>query len=135
MEPIQILIIVVVGLLLLGAITWVSRQAFRLDTKYYTRRWQHVQKTLKDGNSGQRLAIIDADKLVDHAMKARRVSGKTMGERLRNAEELLGANYQNLWDAHKLRNRLVHEETKLRSSDVRFAMKAFYAALKSLGAL
>jgi len=135
MEPIQIVIVVGLGIGLLAAVGWVSKRSAQLDTKYYNRRWSHVRKTLSDGESGQRLAIIDADKLVDHALKAANSTGSTMGERLRSAEGRLGNNYQNVWDAHKLRNRLVHEEVKLRGSDVRFAIKAFEKALKSLGAI
>ncbi len=135
MEPIQIAILVGFGLILFGLIGWVTKRSIGMDRKYYKRRWEHVLKTLKDGDSGTKLAVIDADKLVDHALKARRVNGESMGDRLRNAESMLGKNYQKLWDAHKYRNRLVHEEVKLKKNEVKSSMRAFEKALKDLGAL
>lgn len=135
MEPSQVAVILIVGVGLLFGLQWVTRQSSRLDTAYYSRRWRHVQKTLKDGDSGARLAIIDADKLVDHALKAKRLPGITMADRLRAAEGTLGTSYQKLWDAHKFRNRLVHEEVTLKKNDVRYAMNSYHKALKTLGAL
>ncbi len=135
MEPIQVVIVVAVGVALLASLSWITKKSASLDTSYYKRRWSHVKSTLKDGDSGKRLAIIDADKLLDHALKARKMSGSSMGERLRSAEPILGKNYQDVWDAHKLRNRLVHEEVKLKGNEVRFAMNTFERALKNVGAL
>lgn len=55
-------------------------------------------------------AIIEADKLLDYAFKSKRVKGQTMGERLKNAKNLYEWNdYQNIWEGHKLRNKISHE--------------------------
>ena len=54
--------------------------------------------------------LLDADKLLDHTMKKRRIKGESMGERLKNAKKHFEWNeYQQIWDAHKVRNKLVHE--------------------------
>jgi hypothetical protein len=54
--------------------------------------------------------IMDADKLLDFVLKSKRVKGETLGERLRNAKDSLPwKDYQNLWEAHKLRNKMSHE--------------------------
>lgn len=60
--------------------------------------------------SARNQALIRADKLVDHALKV--VSqGETMGERLKIAQEAFSSweIYDQLWQAHKLRNKMVHE--------------------------
>jgi hypothetical protein len=81
------------------------------------------------------LAIINADKLLDTALKKRRFSGKTMGERLVSAQKKF-TNNDSVWFAHKLRNRLVHEQdVSLREKDVKEALIGFRQALKDLGAL
>lgn len=54
--------------------------------------------------------LIEYDKLLDHYLKNRKVSGETLGERLKNARGLFGkSDYNQIWEAHKLRNRVVHE--------------------------
>ena len=57
-----------------------------------------------------RSALIEADKLLDYVFRAKRVKGETMGERLKNAKGVFSWNdYQNIWEAHKLRNKMAHE--------------------------
>jgi hypothetical protein len=86
-------------------------------------------------NDGMALAVIDADKLVDDALKKRHYRGKTMGERLVAAQRTLSDN-DTVWYAHKLRNRLVHEQNvRLRKRDVQKALAGFRQALRDLGAL
>lgn len=56
------------------------------------------------------LAISEADKLFDVALRAAGVPGNTLGERLKAAESHFDpSQYNQLWNAHKLRNRLAHE--------------------------
>lgn len=81
------------------------------------------------------LAIINADKLLDSALKKRNFKGETMGERLVSAKNILSKR-QRVWEAHKLRNRLVHEDSvKLDRKKTLEALKGFESALKDLGAL
>lgn len=68
------------------------------------------QLTKNNDTVSLKSALIEIDKLLDHAMKARRIKGETMGERLKNANKLFDKNlYNQIWEAHKLRNKLVHE--------------------------
>jgi len=81
------------------------------------------------------LAVIDADKLFDEALKKRNYKGKTMGERLVSAQRDMSDN-DAVWYAHKLRNRLVHEPTtRLRKNEAKNALAGFRQGLKDLGAL
>jgi len=110
------------------------RRPQTLDSKYYQNEWKVIEKKLPKKDLWA-LAIIDADKLLDHALKARRYKGKTMGERLVSAQHDLTDNGA-IWFAHKLRNKLVHEETpKLTQRDVKNALLGLRGALKDLGAL
>ena len=72
--------------------------------------WEKVQELLKLGGPSQlRQALITADKLLDNALKEV-VAGESMGERLKNARDVFDRyQYQTIWEAHKLRNNLVHE--------------------------
>jgi hypothetical protein len=80
------------------------------------------------------LAIIDADKLLDEALRKHRFKGKTMGERLVSAQRMISDN-DAVWYAHKLRNRLVHEpNVRLKKNEARTALAGFRQGLRDLGA-
>lgn len=54
-------------------------------------------------------ALITADKTLDNALRDM-VDGETMGDRLKNSESMFDRSlYNKIWDAHKIRNNLVHE--------------------------
>jgi len=128
-------IAIVILLMLIFGATWLTKRRFsKPNVDYFTRRWRDLQKMCADASTWP-LAIIDADKLVDEALKKSRVKGKTMGERLVTAQRSLSDN-DGIWYAHKLRNKLVHEQyDKLRERDVKDALIGFRQALKDLGAL
>ncbi|PID99265.1 hypothetical protein CSA80_00650 [Candidatus Saccharibacteria bacterium] len=111
-----------------------SRRKPKLNVAQYEKRWKELQQLLKDRATWP-LAIIDADKLLDEALKERRYKGKTMGERLVAAQHDIKYN-DDVWFGHKLRNKLVHEnDIKLKERDVKEALLGIKAALKDLGAL
>lgn len=57
-----------------------------------------------------KMAVIEADKIVDTVLKRANVRGQSMAERLRNIQRLVSRRvYNDMWEAHKVRNRLVHE--------------------------
>ena len=72
--------------------------------------------------------LIEIDKLLDYTFKKSGVRGETMGERLKNAKSKFKySDYQNIWNAHKARNKLAHEfDYKMSISE----MKAHYLVLK-----
>lgn len=74
------------------------------------RDWETIDIQLKGKTPSQlKQALITADKTLDNALRDV-VAGNTMGERLKNAKDKFEKNmYNRIWDAHKLRNSLVHE--------------------------
>jgi hypothetical protein len=130
---VYIIAAVAVFLLIAFAIFWRRRPA-KLPTAVYTERWRELQRNCADKKTWP-LAIIDADNLLDKALRARKYKGKSTGERLVAAQHSLTAN-DSVWFGHKLRNKIVHEEMrKLRKQDVLEALSGFRQALKDLGAL
>ena len=111
-----------------------AKRPHKINQAYYQSKWQDLQKLLHDQATWP-LAIIDADKLLDDALKAHKYKGKTMGERLVAAQREIQAN-DDVWFGHKLRNRLVHEnDVKIKERDVKEALLGIRHALKDLGAL
>ncbi len=129
-------IIIIAGVILavvsLGEVF--RRKPSKLPKAVYIERWRELQKNCADKKTWP-LAIIDADNLLDKALRARKYKGKTTGERLVAAQHSLSSN-DGVWFGHKLRNKIVHEEArKLRKQDVLEALNGFRQALKDLGAL
>ncbi|MBE2279032.1 MAG: hypothetical protein IAE91_01455 [Ignavibacteriaceae bacterium] len=55
-------------------------------------------------------SLVELDKLLDFILKSKMIRGETLGERLKNAKNIFSkSDYNLLWEAHKLRNQLVHE--------------------------
>ena len=133
---ITILIIVLLVLIFLVPAGLFIRRKIpkRLNQKYFVKEWRYLQAMCAHKDTWP-LAIINADKLLDVALKKRRYTGKTMGERLVAAQRKL-SNNDGVWHAHKLRNKLVHEQDiTLKEKDVREALVGIRQALKDLGAL
>jgi hypothetical protein len=128
--------VIVFGFAVLVGIGYLGKKVVptKLNQEYYQTKWAELLTRVKT-NDGMALAVIDADKLVDDALKKRHYRGKTMGERLVAAQRTLSDN-DTVWYAHKLRNRLVHEQNvRLRKRDVQKALAGFRQALRDLGAL
>jgi hypothetical protein len=126
--------VAVIIVLFLGSAIALRRRPKQLDVKRFKLRWQEIEK-LCGRNDTWPLAIINADTLLDEALKRRRFRGKTMGERLVAAQRNL-KNNESVWFGHKLRNKIVHEEmSRLYRRDVNTALHGFRDALKDLGAL
>lgn len=112
-----------------GALTPSDRELIRSE-------WAEIETLLKLGDpSGRKEALIRADKALDVALK-RLSSGETMGERLKNSQKLFldYVVYDELWQAHKMRNALVHEagfEPTYHSFEK--AVRQIKAGLKDLG--
>lgn len=120
--------------LLMGGTLATRFKRRRLDVGKFQARWQTLQQQCVKSELWP-LAIIDADKLLDEALKQLHFKGKTMGERLVSAQREL-SNNDAVWFGHKLRNKIVHEEMKrLYKRDVQAALRGFRQALKDLGAL
>lgn len=130
-----LLAVVGFGLIILGLITYVARRPRKdLNRAYFESKWKELQKGLNKPETWP-MAIIQADNLLDEALKKRRFKGKTMGERLVSAQRMLSSN-DSVWYAHKLRNKLVHEvDVELKKKDVQQALMGLRQALRDLGAM
>ena len=106
------------------------------EKAYVHIKWHEVEAMIKKGGPANlRQAVIEGDKLVDHALKHLGVPGESMGERLRAAQTRF-SDYDGLWKAHKTRNQVVHETRKeLLSFEATQSIGRFRRALQDLGIL
>ncbi|MDP2676433.1 MAG: hypothetical protein Q8O83_01985 [bacterium] len=95
-------------------------------------RWRAVEKRIKsDHPSDWKLAVIEADSIMDDLLKRMGYEGITMGERLKNIEPSDFEALQDVWKAHKMRNRIAHEpESAITKSEAEYAIELFKRGLK-----
>jgi len=108
----------------------------QLNVEKYRRKWLEIEQLLKkDDQRSCQFAIIEADKLLDIAMKEKGIRGDTMGDRLKAAKDNW-SDRNSVWTAHKLRNQIVHEaDVNVGYDNARRAVASFKKALKDMGAI
>jgi hypothetical protein len=128
--------IFIIAALLFALIGLTRKGGGRLNVEKYRSRWLAIEQSLsRDNPAAFPLAILNADKLVDQALRERGTVGNTMGERMKTAKSSW-SQANTVWEAHKLRNRVAHEPDITVSYDqARRALAGFKRALKDLGAI
>ncbi len=129
---IVIAVAAVFGLALMGVIF--NRLPRRLKSKHFAHKWRMLQSQLPDKQQWAQ-AIIEADELLNEALKKRRIKGKTMGERLVNVQREFKDN-DAVWFGHKLSTKLkATPETIVKKQHVKRALLGLRQGLKDMGAL
>ncbi len=80
------------------------------DNSRKNEKWESV---LSHGNSANpsdwRLAIIEADTILDEMLKTLGYMGENLGERLKAVDPANFNTIDDAWEAHKVRNKIAHE--------------------------
>lgn len=98
-------------------------------------RWEKIKSLAESNNSNDwRVAIIEADTILDEVVTTMGVAGANLGERLQNMSPVSFPQLQTAWEAHKIRNRIAHEGTnfEITKRTVDVAIGQFEVALKAL---
>ena len=114
---------------------WARRQ-HELDLAEMRERWKRIERLLASPeHEGDRLAVIEADKLFDFVLRAMNLPGGDYARRSQFAQKKYFELKRVRW-AHGLRNKLVHEtDYRLKRAEAHAAVKEYERALKVLGAL
>ena len=101
------------------------------------RAWKRVEERLAVGDDPHlKLAVIEADKVLDEVLKLSGFPGESMGDRLKSVNSAQLSNLNDIWHAHKLRNRIVHEpDYDITKVEADVAVKIYARALEELGLL
>ena len=100
-------------------------------------RWEEVEKHINSTREAEwKFAVIEADKLVDELLRGAGFPGDTMGDILMNIQPGQLTTLQGLWEAHKIRNRLVHDTNYfLRYTEAKRAVGLYEKTLRELQAI
>jgi hypothetical protein len=75
-----------------------------------SKRFEVAQKHMTSDNPAEwRLAIIEADALLEEMVKKMGYEGTTLGEMLKNIELSDFTTLNDAWEAHKIRNQIAHQ--------------------------
>lgn len=73
-------------------------------------RWEKVSQLIASQNPADwRVALIEADSMMDHMLTLLGYPGSTVGEKLSNTTAMQFPALEYAWEAHKMRNKIAHE--------------------------
>jgi hypothetical protein len=140
-KVVAVVIVLALGFLLLRGAGRLFRRLFApklqgMDRGAIKARWDEIERmSAAGGEMNLKMAVMEADKLLDHALKAMAIPGMTLGERLKFAAYKF-PKIRNVWNAHRLRNQLAHESSYyLDPSFARKAIRDFKDALQLLNVI
>lgn len=106
------------------------------EEKRDNKRWQIVLDFITSNSPNDwRLAVIEADNMLDDLTKEIGLPGENLGERLKNAPTGDFKTLNNAWEAHKIRNRIAHEGMayELEYREAKHAIEMFESVLREFG--
>lgn len=111
-----------------------KKKMLTLRTAMLRERWESIVKKFSLGTpESARLAVIEADALVDTALKAMEIPGEHLADRLSSLDSEELKSIDNLWKAHRMRNDLVHTPGFIISSaGAKMALDHYEAFLKEI---
>jgi hypothetical protein len=72
---------------------------------------------MSPNESDWRVAVIEADSMLDEFIATLGYPGANMGERMKNMDKRFFPTLDLAWDAHKIRNRIAHDGMNYHLSD------------------
>lgn len=101
------------------------------------KQWGKIRERLEEPAEAEwKVAVIEADMLIDDVLRRMEYPGETMGERLKSVTKEQVATLDQVWEAHKLRNRIVHDpDVRILHRDARAAVSQFEAFLQEVNLL
>ncbi len=78
--------------------------------KRITRNWKKTLRRLETGSESEyKLALIEADNMLNNSLKRMRYHGQTLEERLQKLTSATLPNIEDIYKAHQLRNNIFHD--------------------------
>ena len=106
-------------------------------TKKIMKQWMKIKEKLEGGlESEYKLAVIEADAVLDDILKKLGYNGETLGERLKQVNVDILPGIGQVLEAHQTRNNIVHDpDFRLSLDGVKKMISIYEKALTDLGVL
>jgi len=97
-------------------------------------KWQSVLKKIEGADENSwKMAVVEADSVFDDLLKKMGYEGEDMADRLKQISPAEIPNLSEIWQAHKIRNRIVHEpDFRLTKFQAEQMVGVYYRLLKDL---
>ncbi len=101
------------------------------------KQWTRVNKRLNSGlESEYKLAVIEADSMLDDILQRMGYKGETLGDRLKSVPQDIVPDINAVWEAHKVRNNIVHDpDYKLALDTVKKTLATYEKTFVELGVI
>lgn len=131
----------------LAKTTWLKRLILQDLQEFLTYRpfglrkiekeWQKIKARLEaEAEAEWKLAIIEADKIMDEILKQMEFGGESLGERLTKLSAVSLPNIEEVKEAHKIRSNIIHDPTyRLSLEEAKRVIAIYEKALTDLQAL
>lgn len=98
-------------------------------------QWERIQRLMGEQDEEKwKMAIIQADNILDEIIKAMGFSGSTMGERLKKIKPVQFPLLDDAWRVHKVRNFIAHDPTyTLQRPTAQRAIEVYERIFRELG--
>jgi hypothetical protein len=98
------------------------------------KQWGKLRERLEQPTEAEwKIAVIEADMLIDDVLRRMEYPGQSMGERLKGITREQIHSLDNIWEAHKVRNRIVHDpDIRILHRDAREAIANFEVFLREV---
>jgi hypothetical protein len=144
-------LIAIAALIVIGYATTRLRDIRKREEEYYRTpiaseetargvnpRWTHIEQLSAGSNSSEwKEAIIEADIMLDDALRDAGYSGDTIADKLKSIDPSRLASLQDAWEAHRIRNEIAHRGLQFDLSEAvaRRTLIRFETVLRELGAI
>jgi hypothetical protein len=139
------MILVTIGRGLWFVVSWPFKKLLKLEARSQKldkvknqERWREIEKLLESNDEiHAKHAVVEADKFFDSILKLKGGTGETFADRLRSLENHFSVgNYQLVWQAHKVRNQISHEqEIRINIDECQSILNKYRIGLINLGAI
>jgi len=107
------------------------------STKKINQVWQKTLRRLESGSESEyKLAVVEADKILDNSLKRMGLMGKTLEERLGKLTATALPSIDDVYEAHKISNSIVRDpDFRLTLAQARKILDAYRQAFDTLDVL
>lgn len=106
------------------------------STRKMVKTWLKIMKRLKNERESEyKLAVIEADSMLDTILKNLGYKGETLGERLKLISADIISNIEKVQEVHRIRNNIVHDpDYRLSLDKAKQILDIYHQALEDLQA-
>jgi uncharacterized protein YutE (UPF0331/DUF86 family) len=128
---------IIILLLIVVLFVMVSLNSKKIDQKKREKLIKELYSLEKSINSEElairRDAIIKLDNILSKSLQLYFRNDASCGENLKSAEKIFRKReYNRLWDAHKIRNRVVHDDYAVSKEDARKALQIYKLSVNKI---